>query len=208
MLLSRGEEVRFGHQDGSARSRELDRGVFRHGVCAKGYVYWDASLRSVRIVAEQNVTIQRNPAVRADGGPYAWILLGRAAREGLSQSALPHQLRPRDRSTAPSHLRLDLRHPSSCVLWNTRHPSDCVDQPRRPMGTCRDWSDPGRPSHCCGMAVGRCSRLSPFASKSSHATEPDRDGMSDAPSSGVIARDGVTLRARALCCSSSSIRLR
>jgi hypothetical protein len=64
MLLSRGEEVRFGHQDGSARSRELDRGVFRDGVCAKGCVYWDASLRrSVRIVAEQNVTIRRNPAV-------------------------------------------------------------------------------------------------------------------------------------------------
>src|SRR5262245_3253562 len=119
-------------------------------------------------------------------------LLGTAATwplEGLLRAALPYQLRPRDRSPASPHIRLDLCDPSRCVLRQARHPPGTADHPRRPLGTCRHWSDPRCPGGCRGSAIpwrmgGVGARYVSHRDRlATRTAEPHCDGIAAAPSS-------------------------
>ena len=61
------------------------------------------------------------PLIRGEGVRRSQ--LDRAAGERLRGSALSHQLRPRDRPAPSAHLRMDLCHPSHCILRQARYSS-------------------------------------------------------------------------------------
>ena len=92
------------------------------------------------------------PMIRGEGVAACTLGLDRVAGEGLRQSTLSYQLGPRDRQAPPTHLHLDLRHPGHCILRQAGHPSDAADHPRRTLGTCRHWPDPGGCGCCSGSS--------------------------------------------------------
>src|SRR6266478_2517506 len=124
------------------------------------------------------------PMIRGEGIQLG-CGLGSVAGEGLLRSALPYQLRPRDRSSASPHIRVDLCDPSRCVLRQACHPPGTAGHTRRPLGTCRHWSDPRWPGRCCGSAIpwrmggARARYVSHRDRLATRAAEPDCDGIAD-----------------------------
>ena len=110
--------------------------------------------------------------------------LGRVARQGLSQSELSHQLRPRDRTPPAANIRLYIRHPGHRVLRQACYPPFAADYACRGLATGRHRPNPRRTGGCrrspisFELGVVRACHLSYRGCVEARAEQPDRDGMS------------------------------
>ena len=88
-------------------------------------------------------------------------------------------------------IRLDLRYPSHRVLRQACHPPGAAGHPRRPLGTCRHWSDPGWLGRYRRGAVprrlggARACHTSHRDCRAAPAAERDCDGITPHPLGGT-----------------------